>query len=309
MRVAVTGGAGFIGTHTVEALLAMDATVLVLDDMRHASHRSLPPQTELVEHDVAAPAARTALQTFQAEAILHLAAQGGVNRSWREPAEDARCNVMGTVSVLQATADAGCARVVIASSGGALYGDSPHLPSGEGEPPAPRSPYGTAKLAAEAYLRLFTTRGAMSGCALRYGNVYGPGQDGSGEAGVVAISCHRLLANRAPEIRGDGMQTRDFVYVSDVADANVRALTGVAAGAINVGTGTESSVLDVIANLCRISGAGTRPVHVAAVEQEVRRSCLDVRRAQDQLGWRATTALESGLALTYASFRDAAGLA
>ncbi len=308
MRVAVTGGAGFIGTHTVEALLDLDTTVLVLDDMRHASQRPLPAHTEVVEHDVASPAAREALHTFQPEAILHLAAQGGVNRSWREPAEDARCNVMGTVSVLQAAADAGCTRVVIASSGGALYGDSPHLPSGEDEPPAPRSPYGTAKLAAEAYLRLFTT-GAMSGCALRYGNVYGPGQDGSGEAGVVAISCRRLLANRAPEIRGDGMQTRDFVYVSDVADANLRALTGVAAGALNVGTGTEASVLYVIANLCRISGAGAQPVHVAGVEQEVRRSCLDVRRAQDQLGWRATTALESGLALTYASFRDDAGLA
>jgi UDP-glucose 4-epimerase len=309
MRVAVTGGAGFIGTHTVEALVAMGATVLVLDDMRHASPRPMPAQTELVERDVASPAAREALLTFRPEAILHLAAQGGVNRSWREPAEDARCNVMGTVSVLQAGADAGSARVVIASSGGALYGNSPHLPSREEEPPAPRSPYGTAKLAAEAYLRLFTTSGPMSGCALRYGNVYGPGQDGSGEAGVVAISCRRLLANLAPEIRGDGMQTRDFVYVSDVAEANVRAVTGVAAGAINVGTGIEASVLEVIANLCRISGAGAQPVHVAAVAQEVRRSCLDVRRARDQLGWRATTALESGLALTYASFREEAGFA
>ena len=309
MRVAVTGGAGFIGTHTVEALIATDATVLVLDDMRHASQRRLPAHTEVVEHDVASPAARIALQTFRPEAILHLAAQGGVNRSWREPAEDARCNVMGTVSVLQAAADAGCGRVVIASSGGALYGDSPHLPSSEDEPAAPRSPYGTAKLAAEAYLRLFTAAGTMSGVALRYGNVYGPGQDGTGEAGVVAISCRRLLANLAPEIRGDGLQTRDFVYVADVADANLRALTGAGAGAINIATGAEVSVFDVVANLCRISGFDPAPVHVAAVEQEVRRSCLDVRRASDQLGWRATTGLADGLAQTYASFREDAGLA
>ena len=308
MRVAVTGGAGFIGTHTVEALVAADATVLVFDDMRHASQRRLPAATEVVEHDVASPAARSALQTFRPEAILHLAAQGGVNRSWREPAEDARCNVMGTVSVLQAAVDAECARVVIASSGGALYGDSPNLPSSEDEPAVPRSPYGTAKFAAEAYLRLFTA-GGMHGCALRYGNVYGPGQDGTGEAGVVAISCRRLLANLAPEIRGDGMQTRDFVYVADVADANLLALTGAATGAINIGTGAEVSVFDVVANLCRISGFDLSPVHVAAVEQEVRRSCLDVRRAGALLGWRAATGLESGLAQTYASFRDDAGLA
>src|SRR6202011_116959 len=202
VRVAVTGGAGFIGTHTVEALIATDATVLVIDDMRHASQRRLPAQVEIVEHDVASPAARGALQTFKPEAILHLAAQGGVNRSWREPVEDARCNVMGTVSVLQAAADAACSRVVIASSGGALYGDSPRLPSSEDEPAAPRSPYGAAKLSAEAYLRLFAAGGTLSGCALRYGNVYGPGQDGTSEAGVVAISCRRLLAKLAPEIRG-----------------------------------------------------------------------------------------------------------
>jgi UDP-glucose 4-epimerase len=293
----------------VEALIATDATVLVLDDLRHASPRRLPAHTEVVEHDVASPAARSSLQTFRPETILHLAAQGGVNRSWREPAEDARCNVMGTVSVLQAAADAGCGRVVIASSGGALYGDSPHLPATEDEPAAPRSPYGTAKLAAEAYLRLFTTAGTMSGVALRYGNVYGPGQDGTGEAGVVAISCRRLLANLAPEIRGDGLQTRDFVYVADVADANLRALTGAGAGAINIATGAEASVTDVVANLCRISGFDPSPVHVAAVEKEVRRSCLDVRRARDQLGWRATTGLDDGLAQTYASFREAAGLA
>jgi len=307
VRVAVTGGAGFIGTHTVEALIATDATVLVIDDMRHASQRRLPAQVEIVEHDVASPAARGALQTFKPEAILHLAAQGGVNRSWREPVEDARCNVMGTVSVLQAAADAACSRVVIASSGGALYGDSPRLPSSEDEPAAPRSPYGAAKLSAEAYLRLFAAGGTLSGCALRYGNVYGPGQDGTSEAGVVAISCRRLLAKLAPEIRGDGLQTRDFVYVADVADANVRALTGAAGGAINIGTGTERTVLDVVANLCRISGFDTAPVHVAPVEREVRRSCLDVRRADAELGWRATTALESGLSLAYASFRDEAG--
>ncbi len=305
-RVLVTGGAGFIGTHSVDALLAGGATIMVVDDLRHRSHRPLAGAAELAVHDVAEEAARDAVTAFRPDAVLHLAAQGGVNRSWRQPADDARCNVLGTVSMLQAAVDAGCTRFVMASSGGALYGDAVRLPSAEGDPTAPRSPYGTAKLACEAYLRLFAAMRGLSVCALRYGNVYGPGQDGTGEAGLVAISCHRLLAGEAPAVRGDGEQTRDFVYVADVAAANRLAIDGTAAGAFNIGTGVETPVRAVAERLCEADGAGRTPEPAPAVAQEVRRSCLDPSLAGRELGWRATTSLSDGLTATYQSFREAA---
>ena len=220
-RVVVTGGAGFIGVHSVEALLDAGADVMVIDDLRHASYRPLPEAARLVNADIAEAPARDAIEAWKPAAILHLAAQGGVNRSWREPAADAHINVLGTVSILAAAISSGCRRVVVASSGGALYGSATRLPTPEDEPYQPRSPYGTAKLCIEHYLGHFTRAGALDALALRYGNVYGPGQDGTGEAGVVAISSYRLLAGDAPVIRGDGTQTRDFTYVGDIVAANV----------------------------------------------------------------------------------------
>jgi UDP-glucose 4-epimerase len=220
-RVVVTGGAGFIGVHSVEALVDAGAAVLVVDDLRHASYRALPSSARLEVADVAEAPARAAIEGWKPDAVLHLAAQGGVNRSWREPAADAHINVLGSVSVLTAAIACGCRRVVVASSGGALYGAARRLPTPEDEPSQPRSPYGTAKLCIEHYLGHFTRAGAIDALALRYGNVYGPGQDGTGEAGVVAISSYRLLAGQAPVIRGDGSQTRDFTYVGDIVAANL----------------------------------------------------------------------------------------
>src|SRR5436305_1444541 len=183
--------------------------------------------------------------------ILHLAAQGGVSRSVRDPAGDAMVNVVATVGLLRASVDADCRRVIFASSGGAIYGHAPHLPTPERTTPAPLSPYGAAKLAAEGYLGMFSRSFGLSTLALRYSNVYGPYQDGTGEAGVVAITCVRLLSGRPPEIRGDGQQTRDFVFVGDVADANVNALKSRAIGAINIGTGVATSVRTIVVELPR----------------------------------------------------------
>ena len=253
-RIVVTGGAGFIGVHSVEALLSAGAEVLVLDDLRHASYRPLPPAARLEQVDVAEPEARAAVQAWKPTAMLHLAAQGGVNRSWREPAADAHINVLGTVSMLAAAMSAGCRRVVVASSGGALYGAARRLPSPEDEPAQPRSPYGTAKLSIEHYLGHFTRAGAIDALALRYGNVYGPGQDGTGEAGVVAISSHRLLDGKAPVIRGDGTQTRDFTYVGDVVAANLLGLASRVTGALNIGTGRETAIADLVGRLCELAG-------------------------------------------------------
>jgi UDP-glucose 4-epimerase len=303
-RVVVTGGAGFIGVHSVEALLESGAEVLVVDDLRHASYRPLPGGAGLEVVDVGEAAARAAIEGWKPTAILHLAAQGGVNRSWREPAEDARINVLGTVSVLAAAIAAGCRRVVVASSGGALYGAARRLPTPEDEPAQPRSPYGTAKLSIEHYLSHFTRAGAVDALALRYGNVYGPGQDGTGEAGVVAISSHRLLEGRAPVIRGDGAQTRDFTYVGDIVAANLLGLTSKVTGALNIGTGRETAIGDLVRRLCALAGYGEEPEREPLPPGEVARSALDNSLAADRLGWSPRVSLDDGLAQTLASFRD-----
>ena len=305
-RVVVTGGAGFIGVHSVEALLEFGAEVLVVDDLRHASYRPLPGGAQLEVVDVGEARARDAIEAWRPTAILHLAAQGGVNRSWREPAEDARINVLGTVSVLTAAIAAGCRRVVVASSGGALYGAAERLPTPEGEPAQPRSPYGTAKLSIEHYLGHFTRAGAVDALALRYGNVYGPGQDGSGEAGVVAISSRRLLEGRAPVIRGDGDQTRDFIYVGDVVAANVLGLTSNVTGALNISTGRETAIGDLVRRLCALADYGGEPEREPLPPGEVARSALDNSLAADRLGWSPRVGLDDGLAQTLASFRDQA---
>jgi UDP-glucose 4-epimerase len=211
--------------------------------------------------------------------------------------------VLGTVSILSAAIAAGCRRVVVASSGGALYGAASRLPTPEGEPPQPRSPYGTAKLCIEHYLGHFTRAGALDALALRYGNVYGPGQDGTGEAGVVAISSSRLLAGRAPVIRGDGSQTRDFTYVGDIVAANLLGLASTVTGAVNIGTGEETAIGDLVRSLCALAGYGSEPDAEALPPGEVTRSALDNSRAGDLIGWHPQVSLEDGLAQTLESFR------
>ena len=303
-RVVVTGGAGFIGTHSVEALIGDGASVLVIDDMSHASTRPLPSTCEVVVADVGGAEARHVISRFEPSAVLHLAAQGGVNRSWREPAVDARINVLGTVNVLQAARDAGC-RVVLASSGGAVYGAVDDLPASEDAATAPRSPYGAAKLAMETYLAMFSRTGGPGGMALRYGNVYGPGQDGTGEAGVVAITCTRLLRGMQPCLRGDGSQTRDFVYVADVAAANVAALRSSSSEVVNIGTDRETPVRDVIERICAVAGYRGDIETVELPAGEVRRSRLSIGRARETLGWEPRVELDDGVARTYKYFSDA----
>jgi UDP-glucose 4-epimerase len=302
----VTGGAGFIGLHTVRRLVDEGVVVLVIDDLRHACGEPLPPKVELQSADLSSPAAAEAVARFRPEAILHLAAQGGVSRSVRDPAGDAQVNVLGTVALLKASADAGCRRFVFASSGGAIYGRAARLPTPERTVPRPLSPYGAAKQAAEGYLGMFSRTFGLRALALRYSNVYGPFQDGTGEAGVVAITCERLLSGRPPEIRGDGHQTRDFVFAADVADANLRALTSSVTGAINIGTGIATSVRTVVSELAAAADYSGSIDFVEGRPGEVRDTALDTRRAQKLLGWRAPTPLRDGLRQTFMSFREQA---
>jgi UDP-glucose 4-epimerase len=303
-RIVVTGGAGFIGTHTVARLVKAGDTVLVIDDLRHACGQPLPEAAEFHKGEIASPEAARRLAAFRPDAVLHLAAQGGVSRSVRDPAGDAQINVVGTVAMLKAAADAGCRRFVFASSGGAIYGRAKRLPSSERTSPEPLSPYGAAKLAGEAYLGMFSRTFGLRTLALRYSNVYGPFQDGTGEAGVVAITCDRLLAGRAPEIRGDGEQTRDFVYVEDVAEANLLALAGTAQGALNIGTGQATSVKTVVERLSEVAGYAGQPEFVEGRPGEVRATALDAGRAGRLLRWTPKMALDKGLRQTFLSFQE-----
>jgi UDP-glucose 4-epimerase len=304
-RFVVTGGAGFIGHHTVTALLAEGSEVLVLDDLRHACPLGAPAEAELVAAEIASAEAAAAIARFKPDAVLHLAAQAGVNRSRRDPAGDALANVVGTVGLVKACLDAGVTRFVMASTGGAMYGHASQLPTPETAPAQPLSPYGAAKLACEGYLGMFGRSHGLRPLVLRYGNVYGPLQDGTGEAGLVAITCTKLLAGEGPVIRGDGEQTRDFVYVGDVVDANLRALPSEETGILNVATGTGTSVRQVVDELIAASGKRVAPESAPLPPGEMRRSCLDVREALRLLGWTPRTDLRSGLDRTYRSFESA----
>jgi len=297
LRVVVVGGAGFIGSHVVDRLVGDGCAVLVVDDLSHPCGVPLPGTVEVLEASGGSEVAAREIAGFRAQALVHLAAKGGVSRALRDPAGHIAGVLAQSVGCFTAAHAAGCESIVIASSGGAVYGDAAALPVRETQRPAPRSPYGAEKLCEEVYLATVARAGART-LALRYGNVYGPRQDGTGEAGVVAITANRLLAGRPALIYGDGLQTRDFVYVEDVADATVRALQTRRTGAVNVGTGRETSVRDIVAGLVQLTGSNAGVELCPAREGEVRRASLDASRAQRWLGWRAQTSLMDGLART-----------
>jgi UDP-glucose 4-epimerase len=304
-RVAVAGGAGFIGTHVVERLVAGGWEVLVIDDLSHPCGIPLPVEVELLEASGGSTPTREALERFRPAALIHLAAKGGVNRALRDPAGHIREVLAESVGCFAAAQAAGCERLVIASSGGAVYGDPRVLPASERLRPSPRSAYGAEKLCEETYLATIANQGVRT-MALRYGNVYGPRQDGTGEAGVVAITATRLIAGRPAVIFGDGLQTRDFVYVEDVADATVAAVQSRRAGAVNIGTGRETSVRDIVEGLVELTGSTAGIEIQAGRPGEVRRAALDASRAQRWLGWRAQTSLMDGLSRTAEFFASRA---
>jgi UDP-glucose 4-epimerase len=308
MRTLVTGGAGFIGSHVVDGLIERGADVTVLDDIstgrRENLDQALANGAELVDGDIRDAGAVTELcERVRPEAIFHLAAQIDVRKSVADPAFDARVNVEGTVNVLRAAQALGVPRVVNTSSGGAIYGEARSIPAPEDHPVAPEAPYGLSKFCAENYCALFTRLHGLSTVSLRYGNVYGPRQDPLGEAGVIAIFCGKLLAGERPTIFGDGRQTRDYVYVGDVVDANLLAAESDAGGPFNVGLGVEVSVLELVEALRPHAANGFVPEHAPERLGEVRRIALDGSRAREELGWEAKVGLEEGLERTLASLQ------
>jgi len=306
MKALVTGGAGFIGSNLVDRLVARGDTVTVVDDLstgrRVNLERALAAGAELVELDVRDAAGLSALAADRRpELIFHLAAQIDVRRSLEDPAFDAAVNVGGTANVCEAARAAGARRVVFVSTGGAIYGEGEgqSLPLDESAPIAPLSAYGQSKYAAEGYLALYERLHGISGVALRLGNVYGPRQDPLGEAGVIAIFCGALRGGGRPTVYGDGLQTRDYVYVGDVVEAALAAAESEASGPVNIGTGQETSVLDLVEALARLDGAERfEPEFAPRRAGEVQRIALDAGRAERELGWRPEVGLDEGLRLT-----------
>ena len=302
MECLVTGAAGFIGSHVVDALCARGDDVIALDDLSGGSERNLNPAARFERLDVRSPAAAALVRDERPRGIVHLAAQVSVSRSVREPLLDAEVNILGSLNLMAAAAESG-ARFVFASTGGALYGDTDVLPTPEDHPAWPVSPYGIGKLAVEHYLHGFRVQHGLGYAALRYANVYGPRQDPHGEAGVVAIFSRALLDGRTAVIHGPGTDTRDYVHVSDVVRANLLALDGGASGHYNVGTGRQVDANTVFALLAASLGIAAQPEHGPPRPGDVRASALDSALIARELGWRPQMDLEAGIAETAAWFR------
>jgi UDP-glucose 4-epimerase len=297
----VTGGAGFIGSHVSAALVGRGDDVLVVDDLSTGHEANVPAGAELAVVDILdGPGLEAVVERWRPTCIYHLAAQMDVRRSVREPAFDASVNVVGTVNVLLAAERAGVRRVVNTSTGGALYGPDAVVPTPESAEKAPLSPYGVSKMAAEGYIGWFHRSRRLSGVTLRYGNVYGPRQDPAGEAGVVAIFGRALQRDEPLAVFGDGHQTRDFIYVADVVEANLLAGAADVGGAFNIGTGRTATVLDILDGLVAQRGAGPAEVRwMPRREGEVERSCLATDRARLELGFVAGVEVANGLARTW----------
>lgn len=304
MKILVTGGAGFIGSHVVDAFLAAGHEVAVVDNLTTGDARWVNPRARFHEVDLRSARLARIFETERPEVVAHLAAQASVARSVTDPAFDASVNIGGGVGLLECCRRYGVRRIIYSSSGGAGYGDTEVIPTPESHPTLPISPYGITKIAMEHYVSAWSGIYGIAGISLRYANIYGPRQNPQGEAGVIAIFCHRLLTGQIPMINGDGEQTRDYTYVEDVAAANLRALEHPeVTGPVNVSTGVETSVNDLYHALVEAAGSTVPAQHAPARPGEQRRSCLSPALAARVLGWKPAVSLAEGLRRTFDFFR------
>jgi UDP-glucose 4-epimerase len=303
MKILVTGGAGFIGSHVVDGYVAAGHDVLVVDNLCTGKRENLNPKARFHQLDILEPKTAELIRDERPDVLNHHAAQMDVRRSVADPLFDARTNVLGTIALLEAARQAGVKKVLFVSSGGAVYGEQETFPAPETHPTWPVSPYGVSKRSGELYCHFYLAEYRMPFVAFRYANVYGPRQDPHGEAGVVAIFSGKMLRGEPITVNGDGKQTRDYVFVGDVARMSVLALQREATGPVNIGTGVETDVNQLAGTLLEVSGSRSEVRHGPAKSGEQRRSVVDVRRAADVFGWRPEVSLRDGLARTVEFFR------
>ena len=304
MRILVTGGAGFIGSHIVDAYIAAGHEVSVIDDLSAGKRQQVNPRAVFHLLDIVDPKLPKLVSDFSPDVICHHAAQMDLRRSVADPLFDARVNILGFIQVLEACKGPGLKKVIYASSGGAVYGEQETFPAPEDHPTRPASPYGVSKLSGEHYLAYYHKVFGIPYIALRYSNVYGPRQSATGEAGVIAIFIGRLLKGEPPTINGDGKQTRDYVYVGDVVEANLLALKSSYIGPLNIGTGQEADVLTLFGMLRDKTQSDVKSaLYAPAKLGEQKRSALDIRRAREALGWSPQVSLSQGLDETVESYR------
>jgi UDP-glucose 4-epimerase len=309
MKILVTGGAGFIGSHTVDALVAAGQhQVSIIDNLSAGKRHQVNSAARFHEIDLRdADAVLRVITAERPEVIVHLAAQMDVRRSVADPSFDAQVNVVGFLNLIESARQHGLRRVIFSSTGGAIYGEQEKFPAPEDHPLHPVSPYGVAKLATEAYLFFYKVQYGIDYTALRYGNVYGPRQDPHGEAGVVAIFCGRMLEGKPCTIYGDGKQTRDYIFVGDVVRANLAAANANVSGAINVGTGIETTVNDLYHTLGTVADVTRAPEYAPVRPGEQSRSVISPARAAQLLNWRPQVDLAHGLDRTFTYFKERAG--
>jgi UDP-glucose 4-epimerase len=303
-KILLTGGAGFIGSHLAEAFLRQGHEVAVVDNLSSGRREQVPTGAQFYPYDIQSQETFDLIGRWRPQVLVHHAAQMSVRLSVEDPVMDARENILGSLNLFQAAARIGMEKTLFASTGGAMYGDQAPVPAREEDMALPECPYGVAKLAVEHYLHFYQREYGITPISLRYANVYGPRQNGLGEAGVVAIFIEKFLAGEQLLINGDGLQTRDFVCVEDVVAANLAALDYHRAGVFNIGTGRETDILMVYRQLQGIIGSPRGPAHGPAKPGEQRRSALDSTRARKLLDWQPRLTLAEGLARTVAAFRE-----
>ncbi len=302
--ICITGGAGFIGSHLADAFLSRGDRVLILDDLSGGKRENVPAGAELHVHDIRSPEAAALVRESGVDILVHHAAQMDVRRSVENPAFDADVNILGSLNLAEAARRGGVQQILFASTGGAIYGEQDYFPADEQHPARPVSPYGVSKLSFERYLFYFHVAYGLNATCLRYANVYGERQNPHGEAGVVAIFLSRLLAGQAPTINGEGLQTRDYVHVSDVVKANLLAAGRPGFHIYNVGTGVETSVVTLYRELARAVGSDLEAKHGPAKPGEQQRSVVDARLIKSELGWSEPLPLRQGFERTAAWFRE-----
>ena len=301
MNILVTGGAGFIGSHVCDALLAEGHSVFVLDNLSTGSLENLPKGVVLFERSLTEDLVPV-FEKAKPQAVFHLAAQIDVRKSLEQPKWDAEQNIIGSLNLFETMKQYGVKRIIFSSTGGALYGETSRIPTPETSPTKPESPYGIAKLAIENYLSVYSLLHGFSVTVLRYGNVYGPRQALKGEAGVVALFTKKLLKQEQCTINGDGKQTRDYVYVKDVVEANITAFREKLEGTYNIGTGVETSVNDIYAKLAKLVDYPWKAVHAPAIKGELQRSCLQADKISEY--WKPKHSLDIGMAETVVWFKQ-----